>query len=156
MIPLATSAESPTGPCSAERFREFDFWVGTWDVVDGSGQRAGANEISLESNGCALIERWRSVQGGMGLSMNHYDPMAHQWKQHWVGLGLVLEMAGGMKGGSMVLEGPLQYITTGRVTQLRGIWTALPDGRVRQHFLESKDSGKTWTDWFDGYYMRVR
>ena len=52
----------------------------------------------------------------------------------------------------MVLEGPLQYVAQKRVTLLRGEWTKLPDGRVRQHFTESSDDGKTWTEWFDGYY----
>jgi hypothetical protein len=33
---------------------------------------------------------------------------------------------------------------------------ALPDGRVRQHFQESADDGKTWQEWFDGYYRRSR
>ena len=89
------------------------------------------------------------------MSMNHYDPQAGKWHQHWVGVGVMLEMEGGLKDGSMQLEGPLHYLTTGEVSLLRGIWTALPDGRVRQHFLESKDSGKTWTEWFDGYYTKV-
>lgn len=88
------------------------------------------------------------------MSMNHYDPASGLWKQHWVGLGLILEMSGGMKDGSMVMEGPLQYVGSSQVTLLRGTWTALPDGRVRQHFVESKDNGKTWVEWFDGYYSR--
>jgi hypothetical protein len=36
------------------------------------------------------------------------------------------------------------------------VWTPLPDGRVRQHFKESSDGGKTWTDWFDGYYSKKK
>jgi hypothetical protein len=26
---------------------------------------------------------------------------------------------------------------------------------VRQHFTESTDEGKTWNEWFDGYYKKV-
>ncbi len=88
------------------------------------------------------------------MSMNHFDPLSKSWKQHWVGLGLILEMSGGLKGDSMVLEGTLQYLADSKVTLLRGTWTLLPDGRVRQHFVESMDEGKTWTEWFDGYYSR--
>jgi hypothetical protein len=145
----------PPHPCSGEKFRQFDFWVGSWDVADPSGKQAGHNEISHD-NRCVVVERWRSVQGGTGISLNYYDPRAAKWRQRWVGGGGILDMEGGMKDGSMVLEGPLQDIATRRVTLLRGTWTPLPDGRVRQHFVESADEGKTWTDWFDGYYTRAK
>lgn len=156
----AQSSSQDTKPydaeiCSLDRFRDFDFWVGSWEVTDGTGQIAGRNEIALEQNDCVLVERWQSVRGRTGLSMNYYDPALDKWRQHWIGLGLVLEMAGGMSDGSMILEGPLQYLKSGEVTLLRGIWTPLPDGRVRQHFLETRDNGTTWEDWFDGYYERV-
>jgi hypothetical protein len=102
-----------------------------------------------------LVEHWTSAAGNSGLSINYYDPLARTWTQHWIGLGLILTMTGGMQNGSMLLDGPLQYVTTGKLTRLRGTWTALPDGRVRQHFEESFDGGNTWQEWFDGYYSRM-
>ena len=123
--------------------------------ADGAGKPAGHSSVTLEEEDCVLIERWTSVAGNTGLSMNFYDPLANTWTQQWVGLGLLLRMTGGLRDGSMVLEGPLQYVGTSRVMRLRGTWTALPDGRVRQHFQESADDGKTWQEWFDGYYRRV-
>lgn len=151
----AGSAQSPAKPCEAAVFRQFDFWVGEWDVHDAQGKPAGRNSITLEQNGCVLIERWTSARGGTGMSMNYYDPLAARWRQHWVGLGLMLEMSGELRDGVMTLEGPLQYLADGRTTRLRGEWTLLADGRVRQRFTESNDGGKTWTEWFDGYYSRV-
>ena len=142
-------------PCASAEFHQFDFWAGRWEVADGDGKPAGRNSVTLEEKGCALIERWTSVAGNTGMSMNFYDPLAKTWTQQWIGLGLLLRMTGGLRDGSMVLEGPLQYVGTTRVTRLRGTWTALPDGRVRQHFQESADDGKTWQEWFDGYYRRV-
>src|SRR5688572_3800053 len=83
------SAEAPAkAPCASNEFRQFDFWVGEWNVVDQDGRTAGRNSITLEQNGCVLIERWTSAKGGTGMSMNHFDPLSQQWKQHWVGLGL--------------------------------------------------------------------
>jgi hypothetical protein len=64
-------------------------------------------------------------------------------------------MSGAWRNGSMVLEGPMFYVDDKRTTLLRGTWTPLPDGRVRQHFVESTDNGKTWNEWFDGYYKKV-
>jgi hypothetical protein len=141
--------------CTDAKFREFDFWAGTWRVVDADRKLAGDNSVSIEHGGCVLVERWRSASGGSGESFNYYDPVAQLWKQRWVGLGLILEMQGGLQNGAMVLEGPLHYVREKRTTRLRGTWSVLPDGRVRQLFVESSDQGKTWTPWFDGYYSRV-
>ncbi len=55
----------------------------------------------------------------------------------------------------IVLEGPLHYLKTVRDAAARNL-DAVPDGHVRQHFMESADEGKNWTDWFNGYYSRVR
>lgn len=151
---LAAQAGAAPSPCAQEPFRAFDFWVGEWDVKDASGKPAGVNAIASEQNGCVVVERWKGAQGGTGQSLNYYDPAAKKWKQLWVGLGILLQMEGGLRDGSMRLEGPLQYLGQDRVTTLRGTWTELPDGRVRQLFEESADGGRTWTIWFDGYYTR--
>lgn len=148
-------APQPPSICTASRFREFDFWAGKWRVHDAGKNLAGENSISIEQGGCVLVERWRSVKGGTGQSMNYYDPVARAWKQRWVGLGLILEMQGGLVNGSMVLQGPLHYVREQRTTLLRGTWTPLPDGRVRQLFEESQDEGRSWSPWFDGYYSRA-
>ncbi len=152
---VATEATNPVGPCDTGAFRQFDFWTGDWVVRNVSGKEVGRNSIQLEQHGCALIERWTSADGNTGVSLNFYDPAARAWRQHWISPGAVLAMQGGLVDGAMVLEGPLQYVKEGRTTLLRGTWTLLPDGRVRQHFVESTDQGKTWTDWFDGYYSRI-
>jgi hypothetical protein len=151
----APAAASPPGPCAAGPFRQFDFWAGAWDVDDRDGKLAGHNDVTIEERGCVLVERWKSVAGNTGLSVNFYDPRAKSWTQQWIGLGVLLRMTGGMRDGAMVLEGPLQNLRTGRLTRLRGTWSSLPDGRVRQHFEESSDDGKTWEEWFDGYYRRT-
>ncbi len=151
---LAGEAAAAPSPCADGPYRDFDFWVGEWDVADAAGKAAGANAITNEQGGCVIVERWRSAQGGLGQSLNYYDPAAKKWKQLWVGLGILLHMEGSLQGGAMRLEGPLQYLADGRVTTLRGTWSKLPDGRVRQFFEESADGGKSWTVWFDGYYTR--
>jgi hypothetical protein len=161
----SSSATSPTqdttmsaqraSPCASGAHREFDFWAGNWVVKDGSGEEVGRNSIEIEQRGCVLIERWTGAEGGTGMSLNFYDPVARVWTQQWVSPGAVLTMTGRLVNGAMVLEGPLHYLKDGRATRLKGTWTLLPDGRVRQHFVESADQGKTWTEWFDGYYSPI-
>jgi hypothetical protein len=141
--------------CHRDLFRQFDFWIGHWDVRDQTGKLAGHNVITVEQEGCVVIERWQAVSGNGGMSMNYYEPRSGQWKQNWVSPNVILEMSGGLRGDSMILEGPLQYLDKEQTTLLRGTWTPLPDGRVRRHFVESRDGGKTWEEWFDGYYSRA-
>lgn len=169
LLPLSVLSQSPSpsqaqppasepakpGPCDAGAYRQFDFWAGNWVVRHVSGPEVGRNSIQPEQRGCALVERWTSADGNTGLSLNFYDPTARAWRQHWISPGIVLDMRGGLVDGAMVLEGPLQYVKEGRTTLLRGTWSQLPDGRVRQHFVESTDQGQTWKDWFDGYYTRI-
>ena len=142
--------------CNDAAFRQFDFWIGDWEVRDRDGKLAGHNVVTLEQGGCVLIERWTGVSGHGGMSMNYYEPRSRQWKQHWVSPNLILEMSGSLQDDSLVMEGPMQYIGRNETTLLRGTWTPLPDARVRQHFVESKDAGKTWQEWFDGYYSKVK
>ena len=154
---LASSVAAETSPpdtCADPIFHQFDFWLGKWSVTDSTGQFAGENAITSEQQGCVLMEHWHSAKGGTGMSMNYYDPRIAKWRQIWVGLGLTLEMTGELRDGSMVMEGPLYYLNDKHTTLLRGTWTALKDGRVRQHFTESTDNGRTWSEWFDGYYKK--
>lgn len=155
-VSRATDATpAPPEICVGAKFREFDFWAGSWRVVGADQKPAGENHITIEERGCVLVERWRSAGGGTGQSLNYFDPVAGAWKQRWVGMGLILEMQGALRDGAMVLEGPLHYVREGRTTLLRGTWTALADGRVRQLFEESVDRGESWRPWFDGYYSRI-
>jgi hypothetical protein len=150
-----TPATPPASPCATGAYREFDFWAGEWIVRAASGEEVGRNSVQPDQQGCALIERWTARDGTTGISINFYDPVLRVWTQQWVSPGTVLTMTGGFKDGAMVLEGPLHYLKKGVATRLRGTWTVLPDGRIRQQFVESRDDGKTWKDWFDGYYTRI-
>ena len=141
-------------PCEEGGYRDFDFWLGHWDVTDQSGTPQGANRITREESGCVLVEKWTSVQGGSGMSMNYYDAGTNTWWQHWVSSGLLIDIEGGVKDGAMHLLGTAYYMTNGNRNPFRGTWTPLPDGRVRQFFEQSTDGGETWNVWFDGYYAK--
>ena len=38
-------------PCSGAEYRQFDFWLGEWEVESG-GKRAGTNRITRVQGGC--------------------------------------------------------------------------------------------------------
>jgi hypothetical protein len=41
-------------PCDAPAHREFDFWLGEWEVRTPDGKLAGTNRIEREHDGCVL------------------------------------------------------------------------------------------------------
>jgi hypothetical protein len=145
-------------PSPAERSpeqKQFDFWLGRWEVHDAKGQRLGHNTIVALLGGTVLQEHWEGAKGGAGTSLNAYVLGQKAWRQHWVDAsGGVLDLEGGMKGGSMILLG-VQEGPKGRTLE-RICWTPLPDGRVRQLWEQSLDGGATWVVSFDGYYSRAR
>ncbi len=143
-------------PCEYdEQFAEFDFWLGKWDVHVASGQQAGYNEITRAERGCVLLEDWSNVSGGGGGSINYVDKITGDWVQVWNDAsGSQINIRGGLTDEGMLLVGTLHSVGTGVTTPFRGLWTPLPDGRVRQFFEQSNDGGETWVSWFDGYYTR--
>lgn len=152
----ADSAPPPSYPCEEdERFSAFDFWIGEWDVRDASGTYQGSNSISRKQKGCVLVENWTGAGGSTGMSINHLDMKSDEWVQSWVAAGgYHIDIRGGMTDDGMLLTGIIHTLGDGKTTPFRGLWTALPDGRVRQFFETSNDDGETWAPWFEGFYTR--
>lgn len=142
----------PDPPCATAEYRQFDFWLGSWEVTTPDGEVAGTNVIDSILKGCALSESWRGVSGMTGTSTNAYDPHAGVWHQTWVDdRGGFLLLSGGIEEGSMVLqgemtdeEGPIAH----RIT-----WTPVAEDEVRQLWESTRDGGKTWSVVFDGRYL---
>jgi hypothetical protein len=143
-------------PCEHdELFAEFDFWVGEWDVHVAGGTFAGSNVIERAQRGCLLVEHWRSANGGTGTSINYVDKITGEWVQIWNDAGgNQINIRGGMTDDGMLLVGSIHDIANGTTAPFRGLWTPLPDGRVRQFFEQSSDDGDSWTPWFEGFYTR--
>ena len=149
---------APSFPCEElEEFRAFDFWVGSWDVHLADGTFAGSNVIAQEQRGCVLVEKWTGAQGSTGMSNNYFDAIKGEWVQVWhAASGYQIDIRGGLTSEGMLLTGHIHYISNEQTLPFRGLWTALPDGRVRQYFEVSQDDGKTWTAWFEGFYTRKK
>ncbi|WP_298827155.1 hypothetical protein [uncultured Piscinibacter sp.] len=150
-FPALTAAAAGTA-CGATEYRQFDFWLGEWNVHTPEGKLAGVNKISGEYGGCVLHERYASSGGYRGESLNTYDSGRKVWHQTWVdNAGTLLLLEGGLRGASMVLEG--QTVEAGKVAKHRITWTPNADGSVRQ-LWESTDSKGQRRTVFDGTYTK--
>lgn len=151
----ASTAPAPP-PCSAPEHRQFDFWIGDWEVTDPAGAPQGTNRIEPILGGCVLKESWSGTGGSEGNSFNLYHAPTRRWHQTWVDdHGTLLLLDGGLEDGSMVLTGTSKARDGGTVSH-RITWTPRPDGSVRQHWQTSRDDGATWSDAFDGTYRKTR
>lgn len=153
------TAQTPVAgkPCQDVEHRQFDFWVGRWDVFVPSGKRAGENRIEVIADGCALLEQWTGTRGVTGKSLNIYDASDRRWHQTWVDSGgTLLMLTGGFVEGRMVMSmsGPSPSDAS-KTLQQRITWTPSGDGSVHQLWESSADDGRTWTVLFDGHYVRA-
>lgn len=153
--PRTFAEENKVMPCSDnEKYHQFDFWLGNWDVYDDKGTKQGSNIIEKIYDGCLITESWTSVNNTPGFSTNYYNPVTDKWAQRWVSAGSIIEYEGGLKKGSMILEGKIYYHKSKLSAPFRGTWTLLEDGRVRQFFEQYKAKDKKWNVWFEGFYVK--
>ncbi|MBI3790383.1 MAG: tetratricopeptide repeat protein [Gemmatimonadetes bacterium] len=149
-------------PCRHDpRFRQFDFWVGDWDVRP-TGAPASTppsrNRITLEENSCVVQEHWVGQGGSTGQSFNLFDRSIGKWRQTWVdNLAGQHDYVGELKDGNMVFEGttPAANGGLGRVPTRLTLFH-IDANTVRQLSQVSADGGKTWTVAYDFTYVRRR
>ena len=147
-VPNPPAPPKPGEACTAGHFRDFDFWVGEWDVYGPKGKPVGHSRIEKILGDCVISEHWQGQGGTDGRSHNMFDSARDRWTQFWVDNGgNALLLHGGLKDGAMLLQSD---DGTQRIT-----WTPQADGRVRQHWESSKDGGQTWTTAFDGWYQKT-
>lgn len=153
----AFAATGPKGPpCSSAAYRQFDFWLGDWEVQTPKGTAAGENKVEKILDGCALRESWTAADGSHGTSLTSYDSGAGRWTQTFVDdLGMVLVLDGELRDGKMVLSGRRSG-SRGSSVLNRIVWQKMEGERIRQRWEQSSDEGKNWTLLFEGIYSRKK
>jgi hypothetical protein len=150
------AAPSRPPACADPEYRQFDFWIGDWDVYDPKGGLKGRNVVTREFGGCVLQEHWTA--GGpiaqTGSSFNTWSPARKRWHQTWVdSTGGFLLLDGEFRDGAMVLSGEGMN-RQGVAVRNRITWSTLGEGKVRQLWESSRDQGQSWRTVFDGTYVR--
>jgi hypothetical protein len=159
----AQTAPVPAPPpaCAAAENRQFDFWVGKWEVhPKGIDKIVAHSLIEKLYAGCAIRENWmplgKELSGGGG-SLSLYDPGRKQWRQTWVdSSGTRADFDGGFADGTMTITGNWpNFAGPGKDALVRMQYQRQPDGQVRQLGESSADGGKSWQPSFDFLYRRV-
>src|SRR4051794_18182963 len=119
-------------PCVSPPYRQFDFWVGDWEVQDPQGHVVGKNLVTTEQEGCLLVEHWTSATGGQtGTSFNYYDVRDKKWHQLYIdnsgNAGAFPALTGELQNSKMVLLTDENSSPFSRWT-----WYVLSPGKVRQ------------------------
>lgn len=156
---LAQTQQAPasTGPsaCESAEHRQFDFWVGRWDVYPtGKDLLVAHSLIENLYGGCVIRENWMPLKGTDGGSLNTYDPGDKRWHQVWMdSANGRVAFEGAFKDGKMVLTGNWRGAATpGQDSLVRMTYSKLDAGSVRQFGEISTDEGKSWKPFFDFTY----
>ncbi len=140
-------------PCNTAAYRQFDFWLGEWEVQNPQGQVVGQNTITALLDGCMLFEDWTGLGGSKGVSINYYDHRDGSWTQTYRdntgNIATWPNLIGGLREEAMTLE-----TAPGVSPMSRWVWTKVNDDKVRQMAEVSTDEGETWSIVWDSYYIR--
>lgn len=155
-------------PCSAPVYRQFDFWIGDWQVFkSGTEKLAGVDQIESILDGCALDQDWLQLddsfrpEGGdsrlKGRSLLSVTQDG-KWRQTWVdNSGYMNTLTGGREeNGDMVLRsGPVRYPSSNggyANVYFEWRWTPNADGTVRSWGRTKVGEDGEWNISFDNIY----
>jgi hypothetical protein len=155
----ALAAAPAAKPCTTTAHRQFDFWVGYWEVyakADAAKKIIAHSKIENLYDGCAIRENWMPLGRAGGGSLNTYDPAKKSWHQFWAdAANSAANFDGGWNGKAMMLTG--LWPQAGHPKQLtRMSYTPLSDGSVEQLGVTSDDNGKSWQPSFDFIYRKAK
>ena len=157
---LASGQANPKNPCTVPQQKQFEFWVGEWDLT-WPGQKAnevdhGTNSIKRIMDGCVVQENF---SGGdsmamRGTSLSMFDTRANKWKQTWVdNQGGYLDFTGEFKDGQMILQREGVRPDGTKVLQ-RMVWKNITTSEFDWSWEASLDGGKTWQVNWPIHYKR--
>ena len=138
------SDDSQPVPCNAPEARQFDFWLGEWDLSwekDGTG----TNSITSMYDGCVIQEQFdgqpRMDLKGMSLSL--YDPKLGRWKQTWVDNGgNYFDLLGEFEDGVMTLV--CEKEMEGKPILYRMVFNNIRKNDLDWNWERSDDDGENW------------
>jgi hypothetical protein len=159
MLFARQSAAAPANPCLTPQQKQFDFWVGEWDLTWPSEKPGevehGSNNIQRILDGCVVEETFSGLATNhlRGTSVSTFDARSGMWKQTWVdNEGGYLDFTGEFKDGQMILQ--REAVRDGRKFLQRMVWRNITSDALDWSWEASKDGGKTWQVNWPIHYKR--
>ena len=147
-------------PCSEAQQKQFDFWVGAWDLTwpgNSAGEVAhGTNNVSLILDGCVVQE---SFSGGeamplRGMSVSLFNARSGKWQQTWVdNEGAYLDFVGEFRDGQMTLAREATKPDGSKFLQ-RMVYKNITPTEFDWSWESSMDGGSTWKVVWPIHYRR--
>lgn len=161
---FAQQQPAPPQPCDRPEQKQFDFWVGDWDLTS-SGSKPGEvihnhNTIKRILSNCIVQENF--VGGNaiaqapqfLGTSVSVFDVASEKWKQTWVdNQGSYLDFTGEFKENQMILSREAVGPDGAKVLQ-RMVWKNITPSEFDWSWERSKDKGQTWEVLWPIHYKR--
>ncbi len=155
----AADLELDRAPCkggeAASPYRQLDFWLADWKVVDKAGDLVGTSHVERILGGCALQETFHGQGGGERRTLSSWNPGLRRWEQYAIdGQGVPTFFTGGFVGGELQLRADAAS-RRGAPLKWRLTLSKLPGGRIRQLGETSTDGGRTWGVQYDLSYEKA-
>jgi hypothetical protein len=134
--------------------RQFDFWIGDWEVFWGESGR-GSNHVQAVLDGSVILENFDGSPSIdlRGMSVSVYNPELGQWQQTWVdNQGNYYDFLGAFQDGKMILSREAQV--DGRQLVQRMVWYNLDQDELDWNWERSDDGGKNWQILWQIHYRR--
>jgi hypothetical protein len=155
-----TTKPAPADPCTTAEQKQFDFWVGEWELTWPAAKAGeldhGTNSVKRILDGCVVQENF-SGQDAMhlrGTSVSIFDARAGKWKQTWVdNEGAYLDFVGEFKDGKLILQREA-IGKDGATIQQRMVWKNITATELDWSWEASRDGGKTWQVQWPIHYKR--
>lgn len=165
VLPAVVWSQQPIGgtpACDRPEAREFDFWIGEWDVhnrhrAQGSDTTwyetgTASDRVYAAVGGCAIVEHWYgklSFDEIVGFSMRTFDPATEQWTLILLWPGRNRPVFGTLEGGFRHHRG--EFFTQaadaeGQPVLSRFTFSDIQRDALRWDAAVSHDSGLTWRD----------
>lgn len=171
LLPLrGANAQEQAAPCRAPAYRQFDFWLGEWDVVNRQRRPEGTawgvtgratDRVYAVAGGCGIVEHWRGGTAPgyvVGYSLRAWNPGKQKWD-------LVLLWPRPEQPRFFSLDGSFRHgrgdffrsatDPQGHPVEIRFTFSDVTANSLRWNDGTSRDGGMTWsTTWIMEFTRR--
>lgn len=163
-LPVSTQTQGSATPqpCTQPQARQFDFWVGewnlTWPAANGQPSGKGTNSISKILDACVIEENFKDLGAApalRGLSVSTFNGRLGKWQQTWVdSQGSYLDFTGEWNGKEMILSRQGVDAKGEKVWQ-RMVWKNISANALDWSWERSND-GTQWEVVWPIHYERAK